>query len=140
MPILSNILSSTMAWIPERLRQSCASLVFRMFHFAKVPFLNRPILKYFPEKYEIRYQYKDQKYYRINLNPKNKLLRRASPFKIENENGEDVISLVAEFMGPCRDFHGLNLTPKTMGFKKLTFFYILKDSRVFEEKDRICNF
>ena len=42
---------------------------------------------------------------------------------ITDENGVDIKSQVLSFMGPGHNFHGMMVTPKMMGFQKITIEY-----------------
>lgn len=60
--------------------------------------------------------------------------------RVEDENGKDVTSLIAPYLGPDEDFHNCRVSPKTFGYKSLHFFFnkiALKDSVKFEENDII---
>lgn len=42
---------------------------------------------------------------------------------IVNENGVDIKADVLPFMGPGHNFHGLMVTPRMMGFERVTIEY-----------------
>jgi hypothetical protein len=52
---------------------------------------------------------------KFNFNPIDTIL---------GEDGDDVTDEVFEYLGPCFDFHNVNVTPKMMGYNDLEFHYI----------------
>lgn len=56
---------------------------------------------------------------------------------ITDQDGNDVKKQVFEFMGPSRNFHGMDITPMAMGYGKLTITFL--DGRVeeFQANDKI---
>lgn len=64
--------------------------------------------------------------------------RGPSPFidSITDENGNDIKEEVYKFLGPCFDFHMGEITPKIMGYSKITIKTLSK-SYIFNENEII---
>lgn len=54
-----------------------------------------------------------------------------------SSNDEDVTKNVKQFLGPFDDFHGCQISPIDMGYKKLRFEFANDKILEFEEKDKI---
>ena len=66
--------------------------------------------------------------------------RRRGPCLIDtvtDADGNDVKDDVFAFMGPSHNFHGVQVTPKLLGYKSLTFTDLTGESKVFAENEAI---
>ncbi len=70
------------------------------------------------DTYEIEYFYKG-KIYRLQLKDNSQSLSSKS-FNVYNEHGEEITSRLLEYLGPQLDFHSRGLTPKDLGYKRIT--------------------
>jgi hypothetical protein len=60
--------------------------------------------------------------------------------QISNEDTEDVTTNVLQYLGPTRNWHGNQYTPKILGYKTLVFECDDGEEKVYNENDTLENF
>lgn len=121
----------------------CAALLTKYF-YEKI--LNVVLKKYknLTSKNSIVYRIENKEFCKIYINNKKYILFLEQNYQnfmiMSYENGKavNVTKKVEEFMGPNKNFFGLNITPKTMGFQNITF-YSSDNIYQFKENDLITN-
>lgn len=66
--------------------------------------------------------------------------KRRGPSRLHGatSNGNDVFELVKQYAGPCHNFHGIETTPKDIGFTdKLELHYMDGEVKIFNLDDVI---
>jgi len=57
--------------------------------------------------------------------------------EIIDSNGNNVNADIFDYLGPCHNFHGQNMTPEILGYESLTFNYINGTSKTFKNDECI---
>ncbi|NDE13501.1 hypothetical protein EBZ80_01040 [bacterium] len=83
--------------------------------------------------YDVHYVYHGQ-LYKIRIQHQIGSLP-TSVLMITDQDSESVTDLLAPYMGPKNDFHGLVYTPKTFGLREATFFLSDGDTASFREDE-----
>jgi hypothetical protein len=82
---------------------------------------------------KIKYNYKNKPYYYLL-----KVKRGVTPLlKLTDENGNDILDVIAPYLGPNLDCHGVLLTPNDFGYKKITATTVFDNTSIFDENDNI---
>ena len=49
----------------------------------------------------------------------------------------DITKHIFTFMGPSYNFHGIDITPKLLGYEKLNFYFTSGEKRIFKDNEKI---
>lgn len=91
-------------------------IIFQMTYMSIIDSLNNSVVK-IGNQYEVRYVIGGQEY-KFRFKPKR---GPKQILEVLDENENDVTAMMYTYMGPMRDFHGLEYTPKSFEKEQLTF-------------------
>jgi len=58
--------------------------------------------------------------------------------EILDKDGNDIQQEIHQYMGPCHNFHGQNITPEILGYESITFKYLNGSEKTFKN-DEVIN-